>query len=101
MSYSKNNKKYAYKNTFVKKEQPIMAEPIEQEKIQEQVPSIITQTFKTTSRLNMREGAGMDKKIITVIPRGDEVEYYGYSIGDWYYVKYKEYTGFCLKNWLQ
>lgn len=49
----------------------------------------------------MRKDAGMDKDIITVIPKGEEVTYYGYSVGDWYYVKYKEYTGFCLKNWLQ
>lgn len=98
MSYSKNNKKYMYKN--VKKEQPFMTEPIEQT-VEQKQPAVITQTLKTTSRLNMRKDAGMDKDIITVIPKGEEVTYYGYSVGDWYYVKYKEYTGFCLKNWLQ
>jgi hypothetical protein len=43
----------------------------------------------------------MDKKILTVIPKGDEVTHTGYSVGKWYYVKYKEYTGFCLSDWLQ
>lgn len=98
MPYPKN-KKYAYKT---KKEEPIMAEPIEQKIIQEQAPKKeITKIYKTTSRLNLREDAGMNKKIITVIPKGEEVTHTGYSVGKWYYVKYKDYIGFCLNDWLQ
>lgn len=99
MSYPKN-KKYTYKS---KKEQPIMAEPEPIEEVkQEQAPKKdITKILKTTSRLNLRQDAGMDKKILTVIPKGDEVTHTGYSVGKWYYVKYKDYTGFCLSDWLQ
>lgn len=43
----------------------------------------------------------MDNDVITIIPKGEEVIHYNYSVGDWYYIKYKDYTGFCLKNWLQ
>lgn len=95
---SPKNKKYIYK-----KIQPIVTESIEKEKeiIEEKEQTSITKIYKTTARLNLRAGAGMDKPILTVIPKGDEIIYSGYSVGNWYYVKYKEYNGFCLQDWLQ
>lgn len=49
----------------------------------------------------MRAGASLQNPVITVIPKGDKVNYLGYHIGDWYYVKYNDNTGFCLKTFLK
>lgn len=61
----------------------------------------IAKTYTTTANLNLRAGASTSKTVITVIPKGKKVTCYGYYTGDWYYVKYGDYTGFCSKNWLQ
>ncbi len=61
----------------------------------------VAKICKTTARLNMREQPGMDKKIITVIPQGVQVIYYGYHVNEWYYVKYNNQVGFCNSRWLQ
>lgn len=67
-------------------------------------------TYKTIARLNMRTGAGTNKNILTVIPKGDKVTCYGYySIVNgikWYYVVYKnnqgvEYTGFVSSEYVK
>lgn len=61
----------------------------------------IAKTYITTANLRLRAGASASKTIITVIPKGKKVTCYGYYTGDWYYVKYGDYTGFCSKDWLQ
>ena len=61
----------------------------------------IAKTYTTTANLNLRAGASTSKTVITVIPKGKKVTCYGYYTGDWYYVKYGDYTGFCSKDWLQ
>ncbi len=61
----------------------------------------IAKTYTTTASLNLRAGASTSKTVITVIPKGKKVTCYGYYTGDWYYVKYRNYTGFCSKNWLR
>ena len=61
----------------------------------------IAKTYITTANLRLRAGASTSKTIITVIPKGKKVTCYGYYTGDWYYVKYGDYTGFCSKDWLQ
>ena len=58
-------------------------------------------TYITTAKLNLRRGAGKDKPVIIAIPKGDKVTCYGYYTDDWYYVKCNNYTGFCLKDYLQ
>ncbi|MCD7804649.1 MAG: hypothetical protein LUH03_05790 [Oscillospiraceae bacterium] len=35
-------------------------------------------TYVVTGNLNMRNGAGIDKSIITVLPKGTKVQNYGY-----------------------
>lgn len=54
--------------------------------------------YKTTSNLNMRKGAGALKGKILVIPKGKEIECFGYytiSGGvKWYLVEYDKQTGF-------
>lgn len=65
-------------------------------------------TYKTTGKLNVRNGAGTSKKILTTIPKGTEVKNYGYyttvSGTKWLLVQftYKSviYTGFCSKKYL-
>lgn len=62
-------------------------------------------TYKTTSDLNMRSGAGSTKKKILTIPKGKEVKCYGYyskSLGTvWLLVQYNGQTGFCSIKYLK
>lgn len=61
----------------------------------------IAKTYKTTARLNLRSGANTSKPVITVIPKNQNVECYGYHTNNWYYVKYKNFIGFCSNKWLK
>lgn len=60
----------------------------------------IAGTYYTTARLNLRTGAGPNRSIILVMPKGAKVTSYGYYTDNWYYVKYDGYTGFCEKAYL-
>lgn len=64
-----------------------------------------SRAFTTTSDLNLRAGAGMGKKIITVLPKGAKVRCWGYyTVNEniiWLLVQYKGYTGFCSKYYLK
>ena len=65
-------------------------------------------TYKTTTALNVRHGAGTMKQKMIVIPKGTKVENFGYyttSVGrKWLYVQftYKDvkYIGFCSSKYL-
>lgn len=64
--------------------------------------------YKTTADLNMRDGAGTSKSIMTVIPKGTIVENFGYYTATktvkWLYVQFTlngvTYTGFASANHL-
>lgn len=62
-------------------------------------------TYKTTTDLNLRAGAGTGKKIIATIPSGKTVRCYGYYTTvngtKWPYVVYGGNTGFCSGKYLQ
>lgn len=67
-------------------------------------------TYKTTTDLNMRTGAGTSKSVITVIPKNKNVTCYGYYTyfngAKWCYVIYKDsneikYNGFVSGNYLK
>ena len=58
-------------------------------------------TYTTTSKLNLRKGPDTSYEVITIIPKNDKVQCYGYYTKDWYYVTYQNYTGFCNKKWLK
>lgn len=51
--------------------------------------------------LALRFGPSSDYGMIDEIESGDTVRCYGYYTGDWYFVTYRDYTGFCHKNWLK
>lgn len=59
----------------------------------------------TASALNLRTGAGTNKKIITAMKNGEEVQCYGYytevSGTKWLYVVYKGQTGFASSKYLK
>ncbi|WP_337803545.1 SH3 domain-containing protein [Clostridium sp.] len=66
-------------------------------------------TYKVTTGLNLRAGAGTRKKIIIVMPKGSKVRSYGYYNMDgkgkrWLYVTYnsgtKTYTGYASSSCL-
>ena len=61
----------------------------------------IAKTYTTTAKLNLRKGPSKDKEIIAIMSKGDKVTCYGYYTKDWYYVQYKNFVGFCDKNWLK
>mgnify|MGYP003300447359 CR=1 FL=1 len=63
-------------------------------------------TYKTTTSLNLRYGAGTDKEIVCTMPKGTKVKWYGYYTGNWKLVKvtsgtYKGKTGYCSSNFLK
>ena len=62
-------------------------------------------TYKTTSDLNLRTGAGTNKGKILVIAKGQNVVNYGYytlvGTTKWYLVKYNNKTGFCSSKYLK
>lgn len=68
-------------------------------------------TYKTTSGLNLRAGAGTDKAILVTMNAGDKVTCYGYynKVADgtkWLYVVYKDkngksYTGYASSKFLK
>ena len=56
--------------------------------------------YTTTTKLRLRTGAGTNRDVILIMPKGAKVKSYGYYTNDWYYVKYDGYTGFCEKKYL-
>lgn len=54
-------------------------------------------SYKATTNVNIRSGAGTSKKILAVIPKGSSVTCYGYytvyNNVKWYYVTYKDDNG--------
>lgn len=61
----------------------------------------ISKIYTTTAKLRLRTGADFSKQIITIIPKGDNVFCFGRYTGDWYYVRYNNQFGYCLKTYLQ
>lgn len=63
----------------------------------------------TASALNVRNGAGVDNKVLVAIPKGTKVQNYGYYsvVGGvkWLYVQFTHkrvtYTGFCSEKYLR
>lgn len=55
----------------------------------------------TASSLNMRSGAGTNKAILCVLPKGTKVQNYGYYTKKWLYVKYKDQVGYCYSQYLK
>lgn len=71
--------------------------------------SSLAGTYKSTSDLNVRHGAGSTKKKMVVIPKGTQVKCYGYyttvSGTKWYYIQFTlngvKYTGFASSKYLK
>lgn len=65
-----------------------------------------SRAYVTTDELNLRAGANTSKKLIKKIPKGDEVQCYGYYTKEsdgtvWLLVKYGKYTGFVGSGYLK
>ena len=68
----------------------------------------IAGTYKCTTQLNMRDGAGTGNKILVTMAKGQQVKNYGYyssSSGTrWYYIQFTKggvkYTGFASSKYL-
>ena len=66
-------------------------------------------TYKTTTSLNVRNGAGVTKKRLVTIPKGTKVKNYGYYTNHlgtkWLYVQFTfdgvKYTGFASGKYLE
>lgn len=65
----------------------------------------IAGTYKTTTDLNLRKGAGTNKGVQCVIPKGKKVTCYGYYTTvenvKWYLVTYNNYTGFVSSKYIK
>ena len=62
-------------------------------------------SYKTTSNLNLRTGAGTNKSIVTIIPKGTSIICNGYYSKSndqvWLFIQYGKYTGFVSKKYLK
>ena len=58
-----------------------------------------TGTLKDTDFLNVRESPNTSSKIVTVLPKDASFEITGEE-GDWYKIKYQDYTGFVSKQYV-
>ena len=65
----------------------------------------MAKTMKTTSALNLRDGAGTNEKVLVTIPQGASVKWtgYGFPVDDvlWYLVDYGGKRGFCSSKYLK
>lgn len=66
---------------------------------------VYNRQYKTTAKLNIREGHSTSCKSLGVLPKGCIFRCYGYYDGDWLYgnatVGNRHYTGFCHKQYLR
>lgn len=62
-------------------------------------------SYKVTTALNLRRGAGSGYKVVAVLPKGAVVRNYGYynKVGSvpWLYVQYGEKSGYCSAKYLK
>ena len=62
-------------------------------------------TYKTTTALNLRYGAGATQSKILTIPKGEKVKCYGYYNKvlktKWYLVEFDGYVGYCSSKYLK
>lgn len=68
--------------------------------------SFLNATYKTTAPLNLRTGAGKDKKLIVLMPQGKSVRCYGYynfapDGTKWLSVVYDGKSGYCSSKYLK
>ena len=60
--------------------------------------------YRTTDRLNLRDGGSTSRDVLTTLPKGTEIRCYGYYTGSFLYVSAvigsTTYIGFCSKSYL-
>lgn len=103
----------ATKKSETKQETTVVPTPVETKTVVDYAASFqksIAGTYKVTaSLLNVRSGAGMNKRVLIAIPRGTAVQNYGYytEIDDvkWLSILFKHkgvtYSGFASGNYLK
>ena len=57
--------------------------------------------YITTSKLNMRFAPNKNSDVITVIPKNQKVLFQQTIDETWYKIKYQDYIGFCMKEFLK
>lgn len=98
------SKSKASLKTLYKKAKDAMAQPVAE--AAQNFDKTKAGTYKTTSDLWMKSGAGKEKSGILVVPKGKTVQCYGYysTASDktaWLYVVYSGKTGFCSSKYLK
>lgn len=73
---------------------------IEKNDIPQTQSAYVNKKLTTTDNLNLRNGSSVAHEIVTTIPKGESVKWYGYFTGSWYYVIYKDYVGYVSKYYL-
>lgn len=84
---------------------PVESKPAETVMYAEELDKKLAGTYKVTTALNMRAGAGTKYKIVEVLPKDAKVHNYGYyTMCDgtkWLYVKHNNRVGFCSIKYLK
>lgn len=88
---------------------PIISTEVRASKYAEHFDRMCGGVYHNTTDLNVRDGAGVDHKVLTTIPKGTVVRCYGYYslVGNrkWLYVQFTKdtikYTGFCSSYYLE
>ena len=61
----------------------------------------LARTYTTTSKVNLRAGAGLDKPVITIISNQKEVKCEGYYTNDWLLIEFAGYKGYTMRKFLK
>ena len=101
--------KAALEALYNKKKPPAQQKEVRATELPKSLDKTLSGSYKATTALNMRTGAGTSKKILTTIPGGTTVANYGYLTTldgvKWLYVQTTlndtVYTGFCCSTYLK
>jgi uncharacterized protein YgiM (DUF1202 family) len=61
----------------------------------------LARTYTTTSKVNLRAGAGLNKPVITIISNQKEVKCEGYYTDDWLLIEFAGYKGYTMRKFLK
>lgn len=58
-------------------------------------------TYTTISKLNLRSQPKKQDNVVIIIPKDQKVIYLDQIDNDWYKIKYQDYIGYCMKEFLK
>ena len=109
VAYINDGKKVVAKTTTTTTATSTATKSVKATESAKSLSSSIAGTYKATANLNVRNGAGTNKKVLCTIPKNTQVKCYGYyttvSNTKWYYIQFAlngvTYTGFASSKYLK